>query len=262
MSRPVGSQNLRRPYAEAREFVHTLNLSNSTAWWTWSKSGQRPADIPGNPHTYRQEFTDWYDWLGTTRPVNQRRVRSKKYRAEPEQKRAQRLAERAALVKKSKSEPSEKKSRAEKIIEPADVQYQLAKYYKQQAAAKRAEKDGEPSVLAPGGTRETDAPLEPVKPTDAPRPTYAERRRAEQKCKVKPVWTVCREGHASLRADRFRSAVDATSAAMEYSSAKGYEVFIGECERCSTALGRTVWHVYRDPQNKSAPCRRSMRENN
>jgi hypothetical protein len=132
----------------------------------------------------------------------------------------------------------------------------LAKYYKQQAAAKRATKHGEPSVLAPGGTRETDRPLEPVKPTDGAEPISKrvgkQMRRTEQKCKVRPVWTVCREGHASLRADKFRDAINATVAAMKYSSAKGYEVFIGECERCSAGLGRTVWHVFRESQERSA----------
>lgn len=247
MARPVGSQNPRRPYAEAKDFVRTLNLSNTTEWWTWSKSGQRPPDIPGNPRQYREEFTDWYDWLGNARPVNQRLM-----------KRAQRRAERAAPQKKSKSEPREKIPKAEKIIEPADIQYQLAKYYQQQIAARKASKDAAGDRIS---AVKPEAYLSAQPRQNAATETPKRSQSAAANCKVRPVWTVCREGHASLRADKLRSAVDATVAAMKYSSAKGYEVFIGECERCSTALGRTVWHVYRDPQNKSAPCRRSMREN-
>ena len=54
------------PFEEAREFVRSLNLKSSTEWRSWSKSGERPSNIPANPNkTYKdQGWVDWYDWLG------------------------------------------------------------------------------------------------------------------------------------------------------------------------------------------------------
>jgi hypothetical protein len=124
MGRPSGCFKPLRPYAEARAFVHTLNLFSAHEWYEWSKSGQRPADIPGNPRQYRQEWTCWPDWLGhddgrgrkrlssaereqrlerlaahaqktAQRLVEneRRRAEREQRRAEREQKKAQRLAE-------------------------------------------------------------------------------------------------------------------------------------------------------------------------
>ena len=56
-----------RPFEEAREFVRGLGFKNLRTWHEWAKSGERPADIPTNPHTvYKGEgWVDWGDWLGT-----------------------------------------------------------------------------------------------------------------------------------------------------------------------------------------------------
>src|SRR5215210_5913343 len=35
-----------RPFEEAREYVRSLGFSSVTEWHAWSKSGQRPKDIP------------------------------------------------------------------------------------------------------------------------------------------------------------------------------------------------------------------------
>ncbi len=55
-----------RPFAEARDFVHTLHLDSRNKWNKWAKSDMRPEDIPANPRrTYKDTgWIDWGDWLG------------------------------------------------------------------------------------------------------------------------------------------------------------------------------------------------------
>jgi hypothetical protein len=46
-----------RPFEEARAFARSLNLSSSTEWVKYSKSGQKPNDIPATPReVYRDEW--------------------------------------------------------------------------------------------------------------------------------------------------------------------------------------------------------------
>jgi Phage-integrase repeat unit len=67
-----------RPFNEARQFVHSLDLKGQTAWNKYCKSGKKPQDIPANPRrTYKQEWKGWGDWLGTGRIANQ----NKQYRS-------------------------------------------------------------------------------------------------------------------------------------------------------------------------------------
>jgi hypothetical protein len=56
-----------RPFEEARTFVHSLELKNQSAWRTWSKSTDKPDDIPANPpQVYKDRgWVSWGDWLGT-----------------------------------------------------------------------------------------------------------------------------------------------------------------------------------------------------
>jgi hypothetical protein len=55
-----------RPFVEARAFVHTLGLKRRRNWGAYSKSGDKPGDIPANPgQFYRTEGQSWGDWLGT-----------------------------------------------------------------------------------------------------------------------------------------------------------------------------------------------------
>lgn len=55
-----------RLYSEARAFVQALGLKNKAQWQAYSKSGERPTDIPSNPdRVYQAEFTGYGDWLGT-----------------------------------------------------------------------------------------------------------------------------------------------------------------------------------------------------
>ena len=55
------------PFEEARAFMRGLGLKNTEEWRAYSKSGKRPANIPGTPHVVYAEngWTNWGDWLGT-----------------------------------------------------------------------------------------------------------------------------------------------------------------------------------------------------
>lgn len=60
----VGKANW-RPFEEAKEFVHTQNISSETNWRIWSKSVSKPADIPADPYAVYSQWISWGDWLGT-----------------------------------------------------------------------------------------------------------------------------------------------------------------------------------------------------
>jgi superfamily II DNA or RNA helicase len=54
------------PFEQARAFVHTLGLKNTEEWGGYCRSGNRPLNIPSNPHfTYQGQFVSMGDWLGT-----------------------------------------------------------------------------------------------------------------------------------------------------------------------------------------------------
>jgi hypothetical protein len=55
-----------RPFKEAREFVHSLNLEGTQEWFEYCKSEDKPEDIPVSPiRTYKNEWKSYGDWLGT-----------------------------------------------------------------------------------------------------------------------------------------------------------------------------------------------------
>jgi len=64
-----------RPFAEARAFVHGLQLTRQKDWENYRKSSEKPADIPTNPNVvYKDEgWKDFGDWLGTGRVANRYR---------------------------------------------------------------------------------------------------------------------------------------------------------------------------------------------
>jgi hypothetical protein len=55
-------------FAVARAIVQKLKLKGVKEWHAWSKSGQRPSNIPSGPHvTYRDDgWISYPDWLGYT----------------------------------------------------------------------------------------------------------------------------------------------------------------------------------------------------
>ncbi|CAN4271248.1 Phage-integrase repeat unit [Methylophilaceae bacterium] len=71
MDKPIKSKF--RPFVEAREYVRNLHLLGQKEYFAWSKTSERPEDIPTNPlRTYPEEWTSWGDWLGTLTiaPIN------------------------------------------------------------------------------------------------------------------------------------------------------------------------------------------------
>ena len=55
-----------RPFKEAREFVHSLELNGSADWRKFCTSGDKPDDIPSKVNiVYKKEWQGWGDWLGT-----------------------------------------------------------------------------------------------------------------------------------------------------------------------------------------------------
>ena len=61
-------QRVYRDFSAARQFVHSHNLRSANAWRAFCKSGELPTDIPRAPNIVYSEWTDWWDWLGTTHP--------------------------------------------------------------------------------------------------------------------------------------------------------------------------------------------------
>jgi len=55
-----------RAFKEAREFAHSLKLKKYDEWMQFCKTDNRPLDIPvGADSTYKKEWTNWGDFLGT-----------------------------------------------------------------------------------------------------------------------------------------------------------------------------------------------------
>jgi len=53
------------PFADAKKYVSKLELKNWAEWKKYSKSGQRPEDIPSLPNiTYKKDFKGMKDFLG------------------------------------------------------------------------------------------------------------------------------------------------------------------------------------------------------
>jgi hypothetical protein len=63
------------PFAAGRAYARKLKLKTQKKWKEWSKSGQRPSDIPSAPDkTYRDDgWISWPDWLGSEDTSNQAR---------------------------------------------------------------------------------------------------------------------------------------------------------------------------------------------
>ncbi len=55
-----------RDYEDAEEFVHKLKLKNQDEWRHYTKSGNKPSDIPSNPNTTYEKkgWISYSKWLG------------------------------------------------------------------------------------------------------------------------------------------------------------------------------------------------------
>ena len=66
-----------RDFESARKSVRVLGLQNDHDWKQYCKSGNKPDDIPANPHRfYKNEWKGQGDWLGTTKLPNGKNFRS------------------------------------------------------------------------------------------------------------------------------------------------------------------------------------------
>ena len=54
-------------FEQARDAVRAKGILSQREYWKWVQSGEKPADIPSNPHqVYRMYgWISWRDWLGT-----------------------------------------------------------------------------------------------------------------------------------------------------------------------------------------------------
>ena len=62
-----------RSFEDARAYTKSLGIETYREWANYSKSGNKPEDIPSNPaQTYRDEFLGYGNWLGTSTIATQR----------------------------------------------------------------------------------------------------------------------------------------------------------------------------------------------
>ena len=82
-----------KSFTEGRALARGLELKGKKEWKKWSKSDQRPSDIPANPdQTYRDAgWVSWPDWLGNGKrydmlpfAVGRAYVRKLKLKSRPE----------------------------------------------------------------------------------------------------------------------------------------------------------------------------------
>jgi hypothetical protein len=61
-----------RSFKDARKIIRSLMLKNTTEWYEYCKSGNKPDDIPSTPNNrYKKEWKGFGDWLGTGRGADQ-----------------------------------------------------------------------------------------------------------------------------------------------------------------------------------------------
>ena len=62
-------------FTDAKKFAQSLNLKGQSDWAEYSKSGNRPENIPASPRrTYPNDWKGWGDWLGTGNISSQNKI--------------------------------------------------------------------------------------------------------------------------------------------------------------------------------------------
>ena len=56
-----------RNFSDAKKYINKLNLKSNYHWRDFIKTGQKPNDIPSNPHRVYEEWISWNDWLGNNK---------------------------------------------------------------------------------------------------------------------------------------------------------------------------------------------------
>ena len=68
------TQRSYREFKQAKEYVHSLKIKNQKAYLAWSRTANRPFDIPTAPaRFYKDHWVSWGDWLGTNSIAPQNR---------------------------------------------------------------------------------------------------------------------------------------------------------------------------------------------
>ena len=106
------------PFKRARAIVRKLKLGSHKEWKEWSKSGERPNNIPGSPErAYRDAgWTSMPDWLGYER----RHAKPKKLPPSP--KRAAHAKRRGGGTGSGGGSSSSKKRRCSAVAKQARAQ--------------------------------------------------------------------------------------------------------------------------------------------
>jgi hypothetical protein len=64
-----------KPFEESKRFVRKLGLKNQNEWREYSKSTDKPLDIPADPSAvYKEDWKGMGDWLGTEFIAPQNRI--------------------------------------------------------------------------------------------------------------------------------------------------------------------------------------------
>ena len=69
-------QNQKKPnlsYEHAKAYVQTIGIKTWQEYVNWSKSGERPVNVPAAPDKAYHEFESWGEFLGTQRIANQKK---------------------------------------------------------------------------------------------------------------------------------------------------------------------------------------------
>jgi len=69
-------QNQKKPklsYEHAKAYVQTIGIKTWQEYVNWSKSGERPINVPAAPDKAYHEFESWGEFLGTQRIANQKK---------------------------------------------------------------------------------------------------------------------------------------------------------------------------------------------
>lgn len=66
LGKGAGKRKHWRSYDAAKQYAHSLNLTDVSMWKELARSGNLPSDIPAAPETFYVEFSNWFDWLGAS----------------------------------------------------------------------------------------------------------------------------------------------------------------------------------------------------
>jgi len=128
-------------FNEARAFAHTLNFKNRKNWEEFSKSKDKPENVPANPGLqYKNKgWGGWGDWLGTGTVANQNKEYLSAIDAKPVLKKLFKENNINNLADWQRFAPKNKE-----LLEKLNIPSEILKFYNLEKAKKKVqrEKDG------------------------------------------------------------------------------------------------------------------------